>query len=83
MTGAAMNFGWISGEHADYLRLGGIDGFVGDGHLSPAPETALDLFYSVSLHRSYWLSGDYQHIANPGFNSDRGPVKSIQCSAAW
>ncbi|WP_263385117.1 carbohydrate porin [Granulicella arctica] len=74
VTGTAMNFGWISGEHADYLRLGGIDGFVGDGHLSPAPETALDVFYSVNYHKSYWLSGDYQHVTNPAFNSDRGPV---------
>jgi hypothetical protein len=22
----------------------------------------------------YWLTGDYQHIANPGFNAARGPV---------
>jgi high affinity Mn2+ porin len=23
---------------------------------------------------SVWLSADYQHIFNPAFNSDRGPV---------
>jgi hypothetical protein len=54
--------------------MGGVDGFVGDGGISAAPERVLDLFYSVSLHRSYWLSGDYQHIVGPGFNSARGPV---------
>lgn len=74
VTGVGVNLGWISAAHTEYLRLGGIDGFIGDGHLNPAPETALDAFYSVSLRKSYWLSGDYQRVVNPAFNSDRGPV---------
>jgi hypothetical protein len=74
VTGAGVNLGWISQPHADYLRLGGIDGFIGDGSIKPAAETALDMFYSVNIGKSFWLSGDYQHILNPAFNSDRGPV---------
>lgn len=74
VTGGGINIGWISAMHAKYLGMGGVDGFVGDGRINAAPETALDLFYSLSLHHSYWLSGDYQHIVNPAFNSDRGPV---------
>ncbi len=74
VTGIAYNAGWISGSHAAYLGMGGVDGFVGDDRIRAASERALDLFYSINLHKSYWLAGDYQHITNPGFNADRGPV---------
>ena len=60
--------------HAQYLRLGGIDGFVGDGAIKAAAETSPDIFYSVNIRRSFWFTGDFQHIVNPGFNADRGPV---------
>lgn len=74
VAGAAFNLGWISQPHVQYLKMGGVDGFIGDGFITPGAETALDLFYSVNLMRSFWVSGDYQHIANPAFNRDRGPV---------
>ncbi len=74
VTGLGINFGWISSPHVEYLRLGGIDAFIGDGHINPASEIGLDAFYSVNFRKSFWLSGDYQHVANPAFNSDRGPV---------
>ena len=31
-------------------------------------------FYSVNLVRPLWFTLDYQHIWNPGYNADRGPV---------
>jgi high affinity Mn2+ porin len=74
VAGVGAGFGWISKAHADYLRMGGIDGFIGDGNITPAAETVLEAFYSVNVVSSVWLSADYQHIFNPAFNSDRGPV---------
>jgi high affinity Mn2+ porin len=74
LAGVGLNLGWISPIHAEYLRLGGIDGFIGDGSIRPGAERAWDLFYSVNVAKSLWLSGDYQHITNPAFNADRGPV---------
>jgi high affinity Mn2+ porin len=74
ITGIGLGVGWTSRVHANYLQLGGIDGFVGDGHINPAAETALDAFYSFNYYRVFWISGDYQHIVNPAFNRDRGPV---------
>jgi hypothetical protein len=75
VTGVGINFGWISSSHAEYLSLGGIDGFIGDGAITPGSETALDMFYSVNLGKKpFWVTGDYQHIVNPAFNKDRGPV---------
>jgi hypothetical protein len=74
VTGVGLNFGWISKVHAEYLSMGGVDGFVGDGAIRPGAETSFDTFYSVAVRRWLWLTGDYQHIVNPGFNQDRGPV---------
>ncbi|WP_263351233.1 carbohydrate porin [Acidicapsa acidisoli] len=74
VMGIGGNFGWISDIHAKYLGMGGIDGFVGDGAITAAAEKSLDLFYSANLGKVYWLTGDYQHITNPGFNAARGPV---------
>ncbi|MDB5216178.1 MAG: carbohydrate porin [Myxococcaceae bacterium] len=74
VAGVGMGFGWISKEHADYLGMGGVDGFIGDGHIRQAAETVIDAFYSVNIASSVWLSADYQRLWNPAFNADRGPV---------
>lgn len=71
-TGFAAN--WISASHARYLALGGVDGFIGDGKLRKGSETVYEIFYSMNLLNSVWLSFDYQRLTNPGFNADRGPV---------
>lgn len=73
-AGIGFGAGFISASHAEYLRRGGVDGFVGDGNLTAAVESAFETFYGVHLASSIWLSGDYQFIANPGFNAARGPV---------
>jgi hypothetical protein len=77
MTGIAGNLSWVSSEHAAYLKLGGIDGFIGDGTISVAPEGTFDVFYSVNVLKAIWLTADYQFIVNPAMNSDRGPVNVI------
>ncbi|HEY0265096.1 MAG TPA: carbohydrate porin, partial [Granulicella sp.] len=74
VTGIAYDWAWISSPHAQYMAMGGIDGFLGDGALRQGSERAFDMFYSVNFLKALWLTGDYQHITNPGFNRDRGPV---------
>jgi high affinity Mn2+ porin len=74
LTGVGVGLGWISQAHADYLRMGGIDGFIGDGNINPATESVVEAFYSANVVSWLWLSVDYQHITNPAFNADRGPV---------
>lgn len=74
-TGIGFAASWISSIHAQYLEMGGVDGFVGDGHLNPAAESVIDVFYSFNLLKAIWLTADYQHLWNPGFNADRGPVE--------
>ena len=77
VAGIGYGLAWISQAHADYLALGGVDGFVGDGYLHKATESVLDVFYSVNLLSALWLTADYQHLVNPGFNADRGPVNIL------
>lgn len=77
VTGLGLGFGWISDEHAEYLRRGGVDGFVGDGTLRQGVENVAEAFYSVCLANVFWLSADYQHITNPAYNRDRGPVDIV------
>ena len=57
VAGLGLNVDWISATHAQYLKMGGIDGFVGDGMITPAGETNLDLFYSLNVHKVCWLLG--------------------------
>jgi len=74
VAGLGVGVGWISDAHAAYLRLGGIDGFIGDGNINPAAESVFEALYSLNVWGGIWLSADYQHITNPAFNADRGPV---------
>jgi len=74
VTGVGFALSWASDAHAQYLAMGGVDGFIGDGRLRHAGEGAVDVFYSFNLLKALWLSADYQRIWNPAYNADRGPV---------
>jgi high affinity Mn2+ porin len=74
LAGLGASVGWISQSHADFLALGGVDGFIGDGMLKQAAEGVFEAFYSFNFLEVFWLSGDYQRIVNPAFNADRGPL---------
>jgi high affinity Mn2+ porin len=81
-AGTGFGMGWISKAHAAYLKLGGIDGFIGDGRLdNQAAESVWEIFYGVNIVSSVWLSGDYQLISNPAYNADRGPVHILGARA--
>ncbi len=65
---------WLSAEHITYLNMGGIDGFIGDGKISYKPEEAFEAYYNINVSKFSWLTLDIQRVANPAYNSDRGPV---------
>ncbi len=65
---------WISSQHVDYLNMGGVDGFIGDGKINYKPEQVVDIYYQWHVVKSAWLTFDYQYLANPAYNADRGPV---------
>jgi len=64
----------ISAAHVRYLNLGGIDGFIGDGRISFKPEQLFEAYYNINLTKNFWFTLDWQRVANPAYNSDRGPV---------
>jgi high affinity Mn2+ porin len=67
----------ISNVHQQFLNDGGLGILVGDGQLpNPGSEKIIETYYQLPV--SYFkLSVDYQFIANPGYNRDRGPVSVI------
>lgn len=68
----------LNRDHREYLALGGIGGFIGDGQLTYRPERIVELYYNVKLFKGANFTVDYQHISNPAYNEDRhGPVTVI------
>lgn len=64
----------ISRDHQEYLRLGGIGFLLGDGTLTYGRENIFESYYTLHLWRGIYPSVGLQHINNPGYNRDRGPV---------
>lgn len=64
----------LSRERRDYLKAGGISFFIGDGALNYRPETISEIYYSIGIRKGISITADYQHMENPGYNADRGPV---------
>jgi len=61
--------------HQAFLNAGGLGILVGDGQLpNPGLEQIVEMYYSYALSASTKVSFDYQFIANPAYNTDRGPV---------
>lgn len=64
----------LSSAHRAYLAQGGLGFFIGDGQLNYRQEQVLETYYNVAMAKRFWLGLDVQHIANPAYNADRGPV---------
>lgn len=75
--GIAFAHNELSKAHKDYLAAGGLGFFIGDGKLNYQPELILESFYSWQVAKSLNLTADWQHIRNPAYNADRGPVDVI------
>ena len=73
-VGAAFVANGISGDHRRYLALGGLGFILGDGGLDYGLEKIFETYYTAHLWRGISVAFDYQHVTNPGYNQDRGPV---------
>jgi high affinity Mn2+ porin len=71
---AAVVCNGISGDHASYLAAGGVGFLLGDGRLNYGVEAIFESYYAWNVTRAATLSFDFQHVNNPGYNRDRGPV---------
>ncbi len=73
-AGIALASNAIKKDHQNYLAAGGLGFLLGDGHLNYGRENILESYYTVHVWRGIYLAPGVQHINNPGYNRDRGPV---------
>jgi high affinity Mn2+ porin len=74
----------ISSSHVAFFNAGGLGIVIGDGRLTNyGTEKILEAYYSYALSSAIKLTLDYQFIANPGYNADRGPVNVVAARAHW
>jgi high affinity Mn2+ porin len=64
----------ISKDHQTYLADGGLGFLLGDGQLHYGRENIVESYYTAHVWRGIYVSPGLQHINNPGYNRDRGPV---------
>ncbi len=73
--GVAVVVNSISAAHQRWLAAGGLGVLVGDGALPhPGDEQIVEAYYAFRPASWAAITLDYQHIANPGYNRDRGPA---------
>jgi hypothetical protein len=75
--GLALARNGLSSPHRDYLAAGGLGFFLGDGRLRYRVERVVEAFYNLQLLPQATLGLDWQHIAHPGYNADRGPARFL------
>ncbi|HWF12691.1 MAG TPA: carbohydrate porin [Candidatus Acidoferrales bacterium] len=73
-AGLAFISNGISRDHQEYLAQGGISFLLGDGTLNYGRENIVETYYTTHVWRGIFASFDLQHINNPGYNRDRGPL---------
>jgi hypothetical protein len=64
----------IKKDHQIYLADGGSGFLLGDGKLNYGREKIVEAFYTAHVWRGIYIAPGAQHINNPGYNRDRGPV---------
>jgi len=64
----------IKKDHQNYLAYGGLGFLLGDGRLNYGRENIEESYYNLHAWKGLYFALDLQHIDNPGYNRDRGPV---------
>lgn len=73
-AGVAFVTNGIKKDHQIYLGDGGLGFLLGDGRLNYGRENILETYYTAHVWKGIYLAPGAQHIVNPGYNRDRGPV---------
>jgi high affinity Mn2+ porin len=72
--GLAAILSGASNANQKFLEAGGTDMLDGDGSLNYDAEKVFETYYDFQIWRTVHATLDYQFVANPAFNRDRGPV---------
>lgn len=75
--GLAFAVNALSADARAYFAAGGKGLLIGDGRLNYGREQILETFYRWQWSSALSLSADLQHIRNPAYNRDRGPVRAV------
>ena len=73
-VGLAVVTNAIKRDHQNYLHYGGLGFLLGDGNLTYGRENIVETYYNWHAWRGLFYALNIQHINNPGYNRDRGPV---------
>jgi hypothetical protein len=73
-AGVAFVSNAIKKDHQNYLAAGGLGFLLGDGRLNYSRENIIESYYTAHVWRGIYIAPGVQHINNPGYNRDRGPV---------
>jgi high affinity Mn2+ porin len=72
--GTAFEMGGLSGQHRQYLALGGLGFILGDGRLNYGHEVVSETYYTAHVVSGLYMAVQLSYVNNPGYNRDRGPV---------
>jgi hypothetical protein len=73
-AGIAFVSNGIKKDHQIYLAHGGEGFLLGDGGLRYGRENIVESYYTAHFWRGIYIAPGVQHVNNPGYNRDRGPV---------
>jgi high affinity Mn2+ porin len=73
-AGIAFVSNGIKKDHQVYLAYGGQGFLLGDGGLNYGRENIVESYYTAHIWRGIYIAPGVQHINDPGYNRDRGPV---------
>ncbi|KAF3996341.1 carbohydrate porin [Glaciimonas immobilis] len=79
--GLAVAQNGLNKTHRDYLALGGLGAFIGDGKINYRPERIIEAYYNMNVFQQTSVMVGFQHIVNPAYNADRGPVNVVTLRA--
>ncbi len=65
---------WNLQRPSGLSRDGGLGFLLGDGALRYGRENIVETYYAAHVWRGTYIAPGLQHINNPGYNQDRGPV---------
>jgi high affinity Mn2+ porin len=77
-VGVAIETSAVSRPAQSYLAAGGLGLLIGDGRLTHyRDEQVMEAYYDAELIKGVNAALDYQLIANPAYNADRGPISVL------
>ncbi|MCU1232517.1 MAG: Carbohydrate-selective porin OprB [Candidatus Solibacter sp.] len=81
----ALTASGLSAVHAAYLARGGLDFSIGDGALRYGKEIVSETYYAAQVVKGGFVTLALQHVTNPAYNRDRGPVwiGSLRLHVEW